>query len=103
VLRKHNRFRPWFYRWFHLYKTYGPQRVADELTRAGTLVKRSAVYNVLRRHGLTTKKQRLEYLRFKNGVVGTSSDLDREMAKPVLTTPGTPVTSLGSIPFLSEP
>jgi transposase InsO family protein len=65
------------------YPAYGPQRIADELTLAGTVVKRSAVYNVLKRHTLNTRKKRLEYLRIKNGVVETASDLerDREQAK----------------------
>jgi transposase InsO family protein len=65
------------------FPAYGPQHIADELTHAGTLVKRSAVYNVLKRHNLNTRKKRLEYLRIKNGVVKTVSDLDRdkEMSK----------------------
>ena len=60
------------------FPAYGPQRIADELTQAGTPVKRSAVYNVLKRRGLTTRKQRLEYMRIKNGVVKTVTDLDRD-------------------------
>jgi len=56
----------------------GPRYVADELTAQGTPVKPSAVYNVLRRHGLTTGKQRLEYLRIKNAVAVTPADLDRD-------------------------
>lgn len=65
------------------YPAYGPQHIADELSQAGTLVKRSAVYNVLKRHNLSTRKKRLEYLRVINGVVETVSDLDRdrELAK----------------------
>lgn len=65
------------------YPAYGPQHIADELTQAGIMVKRSGVYNVLKRQNLNTRKKRLEYLRIKNGVVKTVSDLDRdrEMAK----------------------
>jgi len=60
------------------FPAYGPQRIADELTQAGTKVKRSAVYNVLKRRDLNTRKKRMEYVRIKNGVVATASDLDRD-------------------------
>lgn len=60
------------------FPAYGPQRIADELTQAGTPVNRSAVYNVLKRRDLNTRKKRLEYIRIKNGVVATASDLDRD-------------------------
>ena len=65
------------------FPAYGPQRIADELTQAGTGVKRSAVYNVLKRRDLNTRKKRMEYVRIKNGVAATASDLDRdrEMSK----------------------
>lgn len=63
------------------YPTYGPQRISNELTRQNVLVKPSAVYNVLKRHNLNTRKQRLEYMRIKNGVVATSSDLERDRDK----------------------
>ena len=65
------------------FPSYGPQHIADELTQTGIMVKRSGVYNVLKRHNLNTRKKRLEYLRVKNGVVKTVSDLDRdkEMSK----------------------
>ena len=58
--------------------SHGPVRIADELHRTGVSVKPSAVYNVLRRHKLNTRKQRLEHLRIKNGVVATPADLDRD-------------------------
>ncbi len=60
------------------FPAYGPQRVADELTQAGIFVKRSAVYNVLKRRDLNTRKKRMEYVRIKNGVAATASDLDRD-------------------------
>ena len=65
------------------FPAYGPRRIADELTQAGTFVKRSAVYNVLKRRDLNTRKKRMEYVRIRNGIVATASDLDRdrEMAK----------------------
>lgn len=63
------------------YPAYGPQRIANELTRENVPVKPSAVYNVLKRHNLNTRKQRLEYMRIKNGVVATPSDLERDRDK----------------------
>jgi len=65
------------------FPAYGPQHIADELTQAGTFVRRSAVYTVLKRRDLNTRKKRLEYIRIKNGIVATASDLerDRELAK----------------------
>ena len=60
------------------YPSRGPVHIADELKKAGTAVTPSAVYNVLRRHDLNTRKRRLEYLRIKSGVVAKSSDLDRD-------------------------
>ena len=60
------------------YPSYGPVHIADELRKEGVSVKPSAVYNVLRRHNLTTRKKRLEHLRIKRGVVAIPSDLDRD-------------------------
>lgn len=37
------------------FPAYGPQRIADELTLAGTPVKRLAVYNVMKRRGINTR------------------------------------------------
>ena len=56
----------------------GPVFIAGELTAEGVPVKPSAVYNVLKRHGLHTGAKRLEYIRIKNGVVAKPSDLDRD-------------------------
>ena len=64
--------------YFEKYPSHGPVKCADDLRQAGVPAKSSAVYNVLRRHGLNTRKQRLEQLRIKKGVVATSSDLDRD-------------------------
>lgn len=58
--------------------SHGPVRIADELHKTGVLVKASAVYNVLKRHDLNTRKKRLEHLRIKRGVVATPGDLDRD-------------------------
>jgi transposase InsO family protein len=58
--------------------SYGPVHIADELRSYGVQVKPSAVYNVLRRNNLKSRKQRLEYLRIKAGVVHTATDLDRD-------------------------
>lgn len=61
--------------------TYGPQRIANELTMRNVTVKPSAVYNVLKRHGLNTRKKRLEHLRNVKGVVASITDLDRDKAQ----------------------
>jgi len=63
------------------YPTYGPQRISSELTRENVPVKPSAVYNVLKRHNLNIRKERLEYMRMKNGIVSTHSDLERDRDK----------------------
>ncbi len=63
------------------YPTYGPQRIANELTRKNVPVKPSAAYNVLKRYNLNTRKQRLEYMRIKNGVVSTPSDIECDRNK----------------------
>lgn len=63
------------------YPTYGPQRIANEFTMKNVPVKPSAVYNVLKRYNLNTRKQRLEYMRIKNGVVSTTTDLERDKDK----------------------
>ena len=63
------------------YPAYGPKRISNELTKQNVSVKPSAVYNVLKRHNLNTCKQRLEYMRIKNGVVATPSDLERDRDK----------------------
>ena len=60
------------------YPTHGPVRIANELTKQNVKVKPSAVYNVLKRHNLNTHKQRLEYMRIKNGMVSTATDLERD-------------------------
>jgi len=58
--------------------SYGPVHIADEMCQAGVPVKSAAVYNVLKRHDLNTRKKRLEHLRIKRGVVATPADLDRD-------------------------
>ena len=63
------------------YPTYGPQRIANEFTMKNVPVKPSAVYNVLKRYNLNTRKHRLEYMRIKNGVVSTTTDLERDKDK----------------------
>ncbi len=56
----------------------GPIYIVDELTDRGVSVKPSAVYNVLKRHNLNKRAKRLEHLRIRNGVVATTTDLDRD-------------------------
>jgi len=60
------------------YPSYGPVRIAYELTRKKVPVKPSAVYNILKRHDLNTHKLRLEHVRIKNGIVKTTDDLKRD-------------------------
>lgn len=60
------------------FPSYGPVRIAYELSKRNVPLKRSAVYNVLKRHNLNTRKQRLEYIRIKKGIVVTPSDLERD-------------------------
>ena len=57
--------------------SHGPVHIADELALNNTRVTPSAVYNVLKRHGLNTHKQRLEYVMRIHGVVQTATDLER--------------------------
>lgn len=64
-----------------IYPAYGPQRIANELILQNVLVKPSAVYNVLKRHNLNTRKQRLEYMRLKIGVISIPSDRERDRDK----------------------
>jgi len=59
------------------YPSYGPSRVSNELIKTGINVKPSAVYNVLKRHNLNTKKLRLEHIRIKYNVVKDKSDIER--------------------------
>ena len=57
--------------------SYGQVRIANELNRKQVIVTSSAVYNVLRRLNLNTRKMRLEHIRIKHGIVATPSDLER--------------------------
>jgi len=63
------------------YPSYGPVSISNELTRKGIIVKSSAVYNVLKRHNLNTRKLRLEHIRIKHRLVKTVSDLERDRDK----------------------
>lgn len=59
------------------YPSYGPVRVSNELKKSCIVVKPSAVYNVLKRHNLNTRKLRLEHIRIKHNVVKDKSDIER--------------------------
>jgi len=59
------------------YPSYGPVRVSNELIKKGITVKPSAVYNVLKRHNLNTRKLRLEHIRIKHDIVKKQSDIER--------------------------
>ncbi|MCP4588160.1 IS481 family transposase [Pseudoalteromonas sp.] len=56
---------------------YGSTRITSELAYCGVNITPSAVYNVLKRHNLNTRKLRLEYIRIKHGIVKKVTDLDR--------------------------
>ncbi len=47
------------------------------MKRLGAAAGSSAIYNVLRRHRINTRKLRLEYIRIKHGLVKTATDLER--------------------------
>jgi transposase InsO family protein len=57
--------------------SYGSVRISNELLRLEVNVKPSAVYNVLKRHDLNTRKKRLEHILLKSGKVKILSDLER--------------------------
>ena len=59
------------------YPSYGPVRISNDLLKKGIEVKPSAVYNVLKRHNLNTRKLRLEHIRVKHNVVKDKSDIER--------------------------
>jgi len=59
------------------YPSYGTIRISNELNKKGVMVKPSAVYNVLKRHNLNTRKLRLEHIRIKYNLVKNKSDLER--------------------------
>ncbi len=63
------------------YPSYGPKRISNELTRKDKHVGPSAVYNVLKRHQLHSRKLRLEHIRIKYNLVKTVSDLERSRDK----------------------
>lgn len=66
------------------FPTYGPERVSNELSLRGLLkIGHTAVYGVMRRNGLNTKKKRLEWVRKLSGEVVKLSDLhrDKELSK----------------------
>ena len=47
------------------------------MKRLGAAAGSSAIYNVLRRHRINTRKLRLEYIRIKHELVKTATDLER--------------------------
>jgi transposase InsO family protein len=59
------------------YPSYGPVRVSNELKKTGITAKPSAVYNMLKRHNLNTRKLRLEHIRIKHNVVKDKSGIER--------------------------
>jgi transposase InsO family protein len=60
-----------------VFPSYGQVRSANEMKRLGVAAGSSAIYNVLRRHRINTRKLRLEYIRIKHGLVKTATDLER--------------------------
>jgi len=61
------------------YPSYGPERVSSELGRRGLLrIGHTAVYGIMKRRDLNTKKKRLEWVRVLSGKVVKLSDLERD-------------------------
>jgi len=59
--------------------SYGPERVSSELRRKMLLrIGHTAVYGVMKRRDLNTKKKRLEWVRVRSGKVVSLSDLERD-------------------------
>ncbi|MGQ9497815.1 MAG: helix-turn-helix domain-containing protein [Desulfotomaculales bacterium] len=61
------------------YPAYGPRRISATLHRQGVDIGETAVYEVLRRHGLNTRQKRLAWLESLNPPAQkTAWDVDRE-------------------------
>ena len=61
------------------FPTYGPERISRELARRGLLkIGHTAIYGIMKRHHLTTKIKRLEWVRILAGEVVKLSDLKRD-------------------------
>lgn len=61
------------------FPTYGPERISRELARRGLLtIGHTAIYGIMKRHALTTKKKRLEWVRILSGEVIKLTDLKRD-------------------------
>jgi len=59
--------------------TSGPERLSNELQLRGLLkIGHTAVYGVMRRNGLNTKRKRLEWVRKLSGEIVKLSDLQRD-------------------------
>ena len=65
------------------YPTYGPERMEAELKSAGISVGHTGIYNILKKRGLNTVKDRLEWVRKLSGKVVTADEIirDKERAK----------------------
>lgn len=65
------------------FPSYGPARIALVLSQMGITLGHTAVYGVMRRHGLNKRKDRLEWVRRLHGEVVKLSDLEtaRQKAK----------------------
>ena len=58
------------------FPSYGSQRIAYMLQRKGITIGKTAVYGVLKRHGLNRRKDRLEWIRKLSGEIVTKSELE---------------------------
>lgn len=58
------------------FPSYGPQRIAWLLQRQGTVIGKTAVYGVMKRHRLNRRKDRLEWIRKLSGEIVTKSELE---------------------------
>jgi transposase InsO family protein len=65
------------------FPSYGPQHLALVLRQMGLRLGHTAVYGIMKRHGLNQRKDRLEWVRKLHGEVITASDLEtaRQKAK----------------------
>ena len=65
------------------YPSYGPQRIEQELKLRGINGRHTGICNVLKRKGLNTAKNRLEWVRKLSGEEITADEIakDKEKAK----------------------
>lgn len=63
------------------YPTYGPERIEAELKLRGINCGHTGIYNILKRKGLNTARNRLEWVRKLSGEVVTQDEIVRDKEK----------------------